>query len=100
MENLKDVGIPDHLTYLLRNLFADRKATIRTLHERNHWFKTGKEVHQGKILLPCIFSIHAAYIMQNVRLDESQAGIKIAKRNNNNLRHVDHTSLIESIKRN
>ena len=83
---LKEMGIPDHLTCLLRNLYADQEATVRTGHGRTDWFQIGKEVHQGCILSPCLFNLYAEYIMQNARLDEAQAGIKIAGRNINNLR--------------
>ena len=78
---LKEVGIPDHLTYLLRNLYAGQKATWNM-----DWFKIGKRLCQGCILSPCLFNLYAEYIMQNARLDESQAGIKIARRNINSLR--------------
>ena len=74
------MGIPDHLTYLLRNLYADQEATVRTGHGTTDWFKTGKEIHQGCILSPCLFNLYAEYIMQNAGLDESQAGIKIARK--------------------
>ena len=88
------MGIRDHLTCLLRNLSVDQEATVRTGHGTADWFQIGKEVHQGYILLPCLFNLHAEYIMQNVRLDESQAGIKMARRNINNLRYVDKTTLM------
>ena len=83
---LKEMGIPDHFTYLLRNLYAGQEATVRTRHETTEWFKIGKGVHQGCILSPCLFNLHAEYIMGNARLDESQARIKIAGININNLR--------------
>ena len=86
--------IPDHITCLLRNLSAVQEATVRTGHGTADWFQIGKEVHQGCILSPCLFNLHAEYIVQNVRLDESQAGIKIARRNINNLRYVDKTALM------
>ena len=88
------MGIPDHLTCLLRNLYAGQEATVRTEHGTTDWFQIGKGVRQGCILLPCLFNLHAEYIMQNVRLDEAQAGIKIARRNINNLRYADDTTLM------
>ena len=91
---LKEMGIPDHLTCLLRNLYADQEATARTGHGTTDWFQIGKGVHQGCILSPCLFNLHAEYIMRNARLDEAQAGIKIAGRNINNLRYADDTSLM------
>ena len=89
---LKEMGIADHLTYLLRNLYASQEATVRTGHGTD-WFQIGKGVRQGCILSPCLFNIYAEYIMRNAGLDESQAGIKIAKRNINNLRYADDTTL-------
>ena len=89
---LKEMGIPDHLTCLLRNLYAGQEATIRTLHGTKDWFQTGKGVCQGCILLPCLFNFYAEYIMQNVGLDEAQAGIKSVGRVINNLRYADATS--------
>ena len=86
------MGIPDHLTCLLRNLCADQEATVRTGHGTTDWFQTGKGVRQVCILLPYLFNLYAEYIMQNARLDESQAGIKIARRNINNLRYADNTT--------
>ena len=86
--------IPDHLTYLLRNLHAGQEATVRTGHGTTDWFQIGKGVHQGCILSPCLFNLYAEYIRQNARLDESQAGIKIAGRNINNLRYADTTTLM------
>ena len=83
---LKEMGIPDHLTCLLRNLYADQEATVRTGHETTDWFQIEKGVSQGCILSPCLFSFYADYIMQNSGLDEAQAGIRIAGRNINNLR--------------
>ena len=83
---LRDMGVPDQLTCLLRNLYVDQEATVRILHGTMDWFKTGKEVRQGCILSPCLFNFYAEYVMQNAGLDESQAGIKIAGRNINNLR--------------
>ena len=78
---LKDIGIPDHLTFLLRNLYAGQEAAVRTRHETIDWFKTGKGVCQGCILSPCLFNLYAEYIMRNSRLDEPQSGIKIAGSN-------------------
>ena len=94
---LKEMGIPDHLTCLLRNLYADQEATVRTGHGTADWFQIGKGVHQGCILSPCLFNLYAEYIMQNTRLDEAQAGIKIARRNINNLRYADNTTLTAEI---
>ena len=83
---LKEMGIPDHLTCLLRNLYAGQEATVRTGHETTDWFQIGKGVRQGCILSPCLFNLYAEYIMRNAGLDEAQVGIKIAGRNINNLR--------------
>ena len=91
---LKETGIPDHLTCLLRNLYAGQKATVRTGHRTTDWFQTGKGVHQGCILSPCLFNFYAEYIMRNAGLEETQAGIKIAGRNINNLRYADDTILM------
>ena len=91
---LKEMGIPDHLTCLLRNLYAGQEATVRTEHGTTDWFKIGKRVHQGCILSPCLFNFYAKYIMQNARLDEALAGIKIAGRKVNNLRYADDTTLL------
>ena len=91
---LKEMGIPDHLTCLLRNLCAGQEATVRSGHGTTDWFKIGKGVRQGCILSPCLFNLYAEYIMRNARLDEAQAGIKIAKRNINNLRYTDDTTLM------
>ena len=88
------MGIPDHLTYLLRNLYAGQEATIRTGHGTANWFQIGKGVRQGCILSPCLFNLYAEYIMRNTGLDEAQAGIKIARRNINNLRYADDTTLM------
>ena len=88
------MGIPDHLTSLLRNLYAGQKATVRTEHGTTDWFQTGKGVRQACILLPCLFNLYAEYIMRNAGLDEAQAGIKIAGRNINNLRYADDTTLM------
>ena len=90
---LKEMGIPDHLTCLLRNLYAGQEAMVRTGHGPTDWFQIGKGVRQGCILSPCLFNFYGRYIMRNARLDESQAGIKIAKRNINNLRYADDTTL-------
>ena len=89
---LKDVGIPDHLTWLLRNLYASQEATVRTRHGTD-WFQIGKGVHQGCILSPCLFNLYAEYIVRNAGLDEAQAGIKIAGRNIKNLRYADDSTL-------
>ena len=88
------VGIPDHLTCLLRNLFAGQEATVRTGHGTTDWFQIGKGVRQGCILSPCLFNFYAEYIMRNARLEEAQAGIKTAGRNINNLRYADDTTLM------
>ena len=88
------MGIPDHLTCLLRNLYAGQEATVRTGRRTTDQFQIGKGVHQGCMVSPCLFNLHAEYIMQNARLDEAQAGIKTAGRNINNLRHADDTILI------
>ena len=90
----KEMGILDHLTCLLRNLYAGQEATVRTAHGTTDWFQIGKGAHQGFILLPCLFNVYAEYIMQNVRLDEAQAGIKVARRNINNFRYVNDTTLM------
>ena len=88
------MGIPDHLTCLLRNLYAGQEATDRTGHGTTNWFQTGEGVCQGCILSPCLFNLYAEYIMKNVGLEEAQAGIKIAVRNTNNLRYADDTTLM------
>ena len=88
------MGIPDHLTRLLRNLFAGQEATVRTQHGTADWFQIGKGVHQGCMLSPCLFNFYAEYIIRNTGLDEAQAGIKIAGRNINNLRYADDTTLM------
>ena len=90
--------IPDHLTCLLRNLYAGQETTVRTGHGTADWFQIGKAVCQGCILSPYLFNLYAEYIMQNARLDEAQAGIKIARRNINNLRYVDDTTLLKESK--
>ena len=91
---VKEMGIPDHLTCLLRNLYAGQEATVRTGHETTDWFQIGKGVRQGCILSPCLFNFYAEYTMRNAGLEEAQAGIKIAGRNINNLRHADDTTLM------
>ena len=91
---LKDMGIPDHLASILWNLYAGQEATVRTEHGTTDWFKIGKGVRQGCILSPCLFNFYAEYIMQNVRLDEPQVGIKMAGRNINNLICIDDTTLM------
>ena len=95
---LKEMGIPDHLTCLLRNLYAGQEATVRTGHETTDWFQIRKGVHQGCILSPCLFNLYAEYIMWNAGLDKAQAGIKIARRNNNNLRYADDNTLMTESK--
>ena len=92
------MGIPDHLTCLLRNLYAGQEATVRTGHGTTDWFETGKAVHQGSILSPCLFNLYAEYIMRNAGLDEAQAGIKIARKNINNLRYANDTTLMAESK--
>ena len=91
---LKEMGIPDHLTCLLRNLYAGQEATFRTRHETMDWLQIRKGEHQGCILSPCLFNFYTDYTMRNVRLDKAQAGIKISGRNINNLRYADDTSLM------
>ena len=91
---LKEMGIPDHLTCLLRNLYAGHEATVRTGHGITDWFQMGKGVHQGCTWSPCLFNFYAEYIMRNTGLEETQAGIKIARRNINNLRYADDTTLM------
>ena len=88
------MGIPDHLTCLLRNLYVGQEATVRTGHGTTDWFQIGKGVHQGCILSPYLFNLYAEYIMRNAGLDEAQAGIKIAGRNINSLRYADDTTLM------
>ena len=91
---LKEMGIPDHLTCLLRNLYAGQEATVRTGHGTTDWFQIGKGVRQGWILSPCLFNLYAEYIMRNAGLEEAQAGIKIAGRSISNLRYADYTTLM------
>ena len=97
-EILQEMGIPDHLTCLLRNLYAGQEATDRTGHGTMDWFQTGKGVCQGCILSPCLFNLYADYIMRNSGLDDVQAGIRIARRNINNLRYADDTTLMAESK--
>ena len=91
---LKEIGIPDHLTCLLRNLYAGQEATVRSGPGTTDWFQVEKGVRQGCILSPCLFNLYAEYIMRNTGLEEAQAGIKIARRNINNLRYADDTTLM------
>ena len=93
------MGIPDHMTRLLRNLYAGQEATVRTGHGTTDWFQIGKGVGEGCILSPCSFNSNAEYIMRNAGLEEAQAGIKIARRNINNLRYADDTPLWPKVKR-
>ena len=92
------MGIPDHLTCLLRNLYTGQEATVRTGHGTTDWFQIGKGVRQGCILSPCLFNLYAEYIIRNAGLDEAQAGIKIVRRNTNNLRYADNTTLMAESK--
>ena len=94
MENLKEMGIPDHLTCLLRNLHAGHEATVRTGQGTTDWFQIGKGIRQSCILSPCLFNLYAEYIMRNAGLEETQAGIKIARRNISHLRYTDDTTLM------
>ena len=96
------MGIPDHLTCLLRNLYASQEATVitGTGHGTADWFQIGKGVRQGCILSPCLFNLHAEYIMRNAGLEEAQAGINVAGRNINNLRNADDTTLWQKVKKN
>ena len=91
---LKEMGIPDHLTFLLRNLYAGQEATVRTGYGTTDWLQIRKGIHQGCILSPCLFNLYAEYIMRNAGLDEAQPGIKIAGRNINNLRYANDTTLM------
>ena len=91
---LKEMRLPDHLTCLLRNLYAGQEARVRTGHGTTDWFQIRKGVHQGCILSPCLFNLYAEYIMRNAGLDEAQAGIKISRRNINNLRYADDSTLM------
>ena len=96
---LKEMGIPDHLIRLLRNLYAGQEATVRTGHGTTDWFQIGKGVCEGCILSPCLFNLYAEYIMRNAGMEEAQAGIKIAGRNINNLRYTDDTTLWQKAKK-
>ena len=97
MEN-SERGIPEHLTFLLRNLYADQEATVRSGHGTTDWFQIGKGARQGCMLSPCLFNLYAEYIMRNAGMEEAQAGIKIAGRNMNNLRYADDTTLMAESK--
>ena len=97
---LKEMGIPDHLTCLLRNLYGGQEATVRTGHGTTDWFQIGKGVRAGCILSPCLFNLYAEYTMRNAELEEAQAGIKTAGRNINNLRYADDTTLWQKLKKN
>ena len=99
LENLNEMGISDHLTCLLSNLYAGQEATVRTGHRTTDWFQKGKGVCQGCILSPCLFNLYAEYIMRNAGMKEAQTGIKIAGRNLNNLRYADDTPLWQKVKR-
>ena len=101
-KHLQELGIPDHLTCLLRNLYAGQETTVRTGHGTIDWFQIGKGVRQGCILSPCLFNLYAEYMMRNAGLDEAQAGIKIVRywRNINNLRYADDTTLWQKAKKN
>ena len=94
------MGIPGHVTCLLRNLYASQEATVRTVHGTTDWLQIGKGVHQGCILSPCLFNLYAEYIMRKAGLEEAQVGIKIVRRNNNNLRYADEITLMAEVKRN
>ena len=95
---LKEMGIPDHLSCLLRNLYVGQDATVRTLHGTPDWFKIEKRVQQGCLLSPCLFNLYAEHMMRNAGLDDLQVRIKIGRRNINNLRYVDDTTLMAEIK--
>ena len=97
---LRKMGIPNHLTYLLRNLYAGQETTVRTVHGTTDWFQIRKGACQGCILSPCLFDLYADYTMRSARLDEAQAGIKTAGRNINNLRYADDTTLWQTMKKN
>ena len=99
LDNSQRDGNPDHLTCLLRNLHAGQEATVRTGHGTTDWFQIGKGVRHGCILSPCLFNFHAEYIIRKAGLEETQAGIKIAGRNINNLRYADDTTLMQKVKR-
>ena len=100
MENSESMGIPDHLTCLLRSLYAGQEAIVRTGHETTDWFQIGKGVRQGCMLSPYLFNLYGEYIMRNAGLEEVQAGIKIAGRNINNLRYADDTTIWQKVKKN
>ena len=95
----KEIGIPDHLTFLLRDLYAVQEATDRTGHGKIDWFRIGKGIHQGCIFSPCLFNLYAEYTMRNAGLDEAQAGVNITGRNINNLRYADDTTLMAESKK-
>ena len=95
---LKEMGIPDHLTCLLRNLYAGQEATVRTVYGKTHWFRIEKGVQQGCLLSPCLFNLYSEHIMRNAKLDELQAGIKIGRRNINNLKCVENATLMAESK--
>ena len=97
---LQEMGIPDHLTCILKNLYAGQETTVRTGHGKMDWFKIGKGIHQGCILSPCLFNFYEEYTMQNAGLDEAEAGIKIARRSISNLRYADDTTLVAERERN
>ena len=97
-EILEKIGIPGHLTYLLRNLYAGQEATVRTGHETTDWFQIRKGIHQGCILSPCLFNLYVEYIMRDTGQEEAQSGIKMARRNINNLRYADDTTLMAESK--
>ena len=97
---LQEMGIPDHLTCFLRNLYTGQEATLRTRHGTMDWFQIGKGIQEGCILSPCLFNLYAEYTLQNAKLDEAQAGIKIAGKNTSNLRYADDTTLWQKVKRN
>ena len=98
MENSEEIGMPDHLTCLLKNLYAGQEVTVRTGHGTTDWFQIGKGVCQDCIMSPCLFKLYAEYIMRNAGLDDAQAGIKIAGRNINNLRYADDTTFMAESK--
>ena len=97
---LKEMGITEYLTCLLRDLYAGQKATVRTRHGTTDWFQVGKGVHQGGILSSCLFNLYSEYIMRNAGLEEEQAGVKISRRNINNLRYADDTMLRQKVRKN
>ena len=97
---LQEMGMSDHLTFLLRNLYAGQEASVRTGHGTTDWFQIGKGIQQGCILSPCLFNLYAEYIMRNAGLEKTQAEIKIAERNISNLRYVDETTLMQKLKKN